>query len=263
MGRRGITLEQVCAAAEKQARLGETPTAISVRLALNTGSYDTIGPYLKRWREIEAAEAAARATGAAPPLSSVPAQIVDDLNAWCRRQVDAERHAAESRLELEQEALWSADAGIARLTTELDKATVEIAELKEQLGNHALRVIQLQDDLQSATAISANVNQMLAAAEAERAVAAERASNAIKQATEHAALVATTSERLHEMQQRAAKSDATAAAATAGLAAAEQRAEDALAREAVIRDELRELRRQSAPLKAPHRRGTPPKVANA
>ena len=89
MGRKGITYEQVAAAADALLGDGQEPSIRTVRVQLgDTGSANTIHRHLGTWNE-------SRPVSVAPPAPSLPQPLVSAI------AVEIERAAAQARAEVE------------------------------------------------------------------------------------------------------------------------------------------------------------------
>lgn len=98
MARTGVTFEQVVEAAKAIADDGENPTIQRVRLALGTGSPNTIHKHLRQW--------IAQSRPDKPAVLKLPEKIQDALIAEISRQASEARAEAESEA---QEAMSTAD----------------------------------------------------------------------------------------------------------------------------------------------------------
>lgn len=144
MGRKGITYEQVAAAADALLGEGQEPSIRTVRVKLgDTGSANTIHRHLATWNE-------SRPVSVAPPAPTLPQPLVSAIAVEIERAAAQARAVVESRLvvaltegkelaaageavEAERDALIEQ---IAALTSERDtligKAAQQAAELAEQ-----------------------------------------------------------------------------------------------------------------------------------
>jgi chromosome segregation ATPase len=114
-----ITKEQILAAADQIAALGQRPTLEAVRQIVG-GSYTTISPVLNEWK--------ARQKEAAAPLREPAPQAVGDRLAEVGADIWTMALAlANTRLAAEREALEKARA-------EMEAAQVEAAELADKLA---------------------------------------------------------------------------------------------------------------------------------
>lgn len=126
------TEKDIHAAADAIIAEGGHPTLITVRARLGGGSFSSIGPALKRWRQQQAEKSPREATP--PPMPEAVGQkmraLWDEAVTLARAELQAERDrlAVERReIELEkQEAAELAD----QLANELDEARAQLVRLE-------------------------------------------------------------------------------------------------------------------------------------
>lgn len=129
----GITSEQIYAAADAIAAAGQRPTQALVREHLGGGSFATIGPALKRWREAQWEQ---------HELAEVelPGELDEALQQLGGRVWQAAIAAAEAKLVAEREALAAAREA-------LEAEAEEQREAVAQLEHEATEQQQQMDDL--------------------------------------------------------------------------------------------------------------------
>lgn len=171
-----ITEEKIIEAAEKLAAAGKNPTQVTVREALGGGSFATIGPILKAWKDGQKEDHALAEI-------EVPAAISERLEQLQGAVWQAAVDEAERRLIAEREALKVAqDAAAAEIAEQLESvATLEaeaeitqitISELKDRTENQSQIVKNLELELASAKDL-ARENSARNAASVDRAERAE------------------------------------------------------------------------------------------
>lgn len=144
----GLSDEQVFAAADALAARGERPTQEKVREALGGGSFATIGPALRRWRDAQ--EEAAQLAGVDVP-DSVEARG-RELLALVWREASSRAQAGHAALQaavadLEQ-AVEDAEAegtrAVAMVETELEEERTARAELDRRVRDLELELAGLR-----------------------------------------------------------------------------------------------------------------------
>lgn len=201
----GLSDEQVFAAADGIAARGERPTQDKVREALGGGSFATIGPALRRWRDAQ--EESAQLAGVDVP-DSVDARG-RELLALVWREASTRAQAGHSALQAAvadlERAVEEAEAegtrAVAMVETELEKERTARAELDRRVRDLELdlarlravadrvekaearadraeaRADKLETKADQALADLATARADLATARAERAAAEERFKN--------------------------------------------------------------------------------------
>ena len=162
----GLTDDQIFAAADAIAARGERPTQEKVRGVLGGGSFATIGPALRRWRDAQ--QEAAQLAGVDLP---------DSVEARGRELLALVWLGASSRAQAGHAALQAAVAELERAVEEAEAegtravATVEAELEKEQADRAALdrRVRDLELELAGLRAVAGRVEK--AEARADRAEA--------------------------------------------------------------------------------------------
>lgn len=161
--RRGITADQVYAAAESISSGGHSPTIRSVRDLLGTGSLTTIRRYLAAWRDQRPSEAA--------PAHEMPSDLVAAYSRELQRVADTATSAMRKDLaEARQEADDLTDAG-ELLESERDEALsrAEAAErsrdkLSGQVEQQVQEIERLRADLAETRKVADNLRTDLAEA---------------------------------------------------------------------------------------------------
>lgn len=129
------TEERIIEAAEKLEAEGVNPTQVTVREALGGGSFATIGPVLKRWKESKKEE------GQLAEIR-VPEAITERLEALQGAVWQAAVEEADRRLNAEREALHQAqEAAAAEVQEHLDS----IAALETEATEYQRKIVALED----------------------------------------------------------------------------------------------------------------------
>lgn len=143
MGREGIGLEQVAAAADALVGEGQQPSIRAVRERLGTGSMNTIQKHLSAWR-------ASRPSVA--PVHELPPALSAAIAAEIERAAARVRADYEARLEAAQgEAAELATAG-EMIEGERDAMVEQVARLTRERDTlvHAVRALQSVDGASNA-----------------------------------------------------------------------------------------------------------------
>lgn len=159
-----ITFEAVTQAADHLVEQGERPTLAKVRTLLGGGSYTTISPLLKQWRDSQAVEAAT-----APITDPAPEEITSEFEAMFSRVWQTAMGLANARLAAEREALEQT-----RLALEAERD--EAAELADLVNA----------DLEKVTGERDAVQQALEAVKTQLAESQQQAQQQAQQLTEQA-----------------------------------------------------------------------------
>ena len=147
-----VTHEEIFAAADDIAASGETPTLEGVRQLVG-GSFNTLGPALREWREQQAAAAAP------PPGEEIPGPVQKQLQElgkrlWAevaeqsRQKVQAERDAVQRDRQEMQAAQEEIGATADRLARRVEELEGRCAALQEEVGG-------LREELEAATRAAA------------------------------------------------------------------------------------------------------------
>ena len=147
-----MTREAIFAAADDIAASGETPTLEGVRQIVG-GSFTTLGPALRKWREQQAAVAAA------PPSEEIPELVQKQLQElgkrlWAevaeqsRQKVQAERDALQRERQEMQAAQAEIGATADRLARRVEELEGRCAALQEEAGG-------LREELEAAVRAAA------------------------------------------------------------------------------------------------------------
>jgi chromosome segregation ATPase len=211
-----ITEEKIIEAAEKLKAAGKSPTQVTVREALGGGSFATIGPALKAWKDAQKEDHALAEV-------QVPESITERLEQLQGAVWKAAVDEAERRLIAEREALkvaQEAAAGevaeqqesVAALEAEADKTSEAMKTLASELEVRRNEIENLKDELQALKAESETDRQTyvstLTKVEGSLKAAIERAERA---------------EALHEKDQIQAREDRDAVAKQARADLSEQK----------------------------------------
>jgi chromosome segregation ATPase len=144
MSRNGISQEQVFEAAANLALNQQPVTVQAVREALGVGSFTTITQHLRKWRE--ETKTAAPATTLPPEVEAATSraatsiwQVAEEL---MRREIQTIKQAAQYQVDEYQRLFEEALQEIARLESQIQTQTQQIADQHEQIG--ALRDALMQ-----------------------------------------------------------------------------------------------------------------------
>ena len=159
-----ITREQVWQAADRLSKAGRKPTLAAVREIVG-GSYSTLSPLLREWRERQTADAPAgsdpppavveRAMVAGRAIWSVAVRLAEERLAGERTAMARQCRAAEAE---KAEAVSLADT----LAEQLEGARVELAAAREELGAARRRQAQAREEAARLRGALANQKEALA-----------------------------------------------------------------------------------------------------
>ena len=197
--RRGISADQVYAAAESISSGGNSPTIRSVRDLLGTGSLTTIRRYLAAWRDQRPSEAA--------PAHEMPSDLVAAYSRELQRVADTATSAMRKDLaEARQEADDLTDAG-ELLESERDEALAraEAAErsrdkLSGQVEQQVQEIERLRADLAETRKVADNLRTDLAEARNRNTTLTEQRDTAKTELTEVKAELANAREEAAEQR---------------------------------------------------------------
>lgn len=134
-----ITPEKIIEAAERLAAEGKNPTQVTVREALGGGSFATIGPVLKAWKDGQKEDHALTEI-------QVPEAITERLEALQGAVWQAAVNEADRRLMAEREALHQAqEQAAAEVREHLDS----IATLEAEAGDYQRKIEALEETANS------------------------------------------------------------------------------------------------------------------
>lgn len=192
--------EKIIEAAEKLEAQGVNPTQVTVREALGGGSFATIGPVLKEWKESKKEDRALAEI-------QVPESITDRLEQLQGAVWQAAVDEADRRLIVEREALKAAqDAAAAEVAEQLES----VAALEAEADKYNETIEGLLADVDARTAqlniLLADFKQAKEQTEADRqagASALAKEQGSLKAAIERAERA----ETLHEAAQTQARAD--------------------------------------------------------
>jgi len=200
-----ITEEKIIEAAERLVAEGKNPTQVTVREALGGGSFATIGPALKRWKDGQKED---HALAEIRVPEAVTERLVQLQGAVWQVAVDE----AERRLVAEREALKVAqDAAAAEVAEQLEIVAMLEAEASEQ----AQRISNLEENENGLSVHIHNLSSELATAKKEHKDAAHAALDEIAAAairTDAAIDRAVRAEAQFDAGQKEARADRDAAA---------------------------------------------------
>lgn len=178
--------EKIIAAAEKLEAQGVNPTQVTVREALGGGSFATIGPVLKEWKESKKEDHALTEI-------QVPETITERLEQLQGAVWQVAVDEAERRLTAEREALLLAQE---RAASDVAEQMESVAALESEADKHLARIEALETDLE---AHSNQVDNL----KAELAETKERATNDAHNAAENLAREASHREAAEARAERA------------------------------------------------------------
>lgn len=194
--------ENIIAAAEKLEAQGVNPTQVTVREALGGGSFATIGPILKAWKESKKEDFALTEI-------QVPESIIDRLEQLQGAVWQAAVDEAERRLSTEREALKVVQEQAA---ADVAEQLESVALLEAEAGKDSETIEVLSADVDARTA---QLNQLLAEKKAlEEKVRddSRTAAEALAKEASRADAAVTRAERaeaLHDKAQEQARADLT------------------------------------------------------
>jgi chromosome segregation ATPase len=131
--------EKIIAAAENLEARGVNPTQVTVREALGGGSFATIGPVLKEWKESKKEDHALTEI-------KVPQTITERLEQLQGAVWQAAVDEAERRLTAEREALLLAQE---RAASDVAEQMESVAALESEAEKHLAQIETLETDLES------------------------------------------------------------------------------------------------------------------
>jgi chromosome segregation ATPase len=146
-----ITFETVSAAAAALVNEDQKPTLVNIRTALGGGSFSTISPLLKQWRDSQAA-----VTAAAPMVEAAPDEITEQVNGLAGHIWQAAMNLANARLVTEREALEQTRLSLEAerdeaaeladyVAADLEKITVENYRLQQDLDTERQALLDSQN----------------------------------------------------------------------------------------------------------------------
>lgn len=131
--------DKIIAAAEKLEAQGVNPTQVTVREALGGGSFATIGPVLKEWKE-------SKKENHALTEIQVPETITERLEQLQGAVWQAAVDEAERRLTAEREALLLAQE---RAASDVAEQMESVAALESEAEKHLAQIEELETDLEA------------------------------------------------------------------------------------------------------------------
>lgn len=205
MARSGISFEQVAAVADALVANGEEPTTRAVRVALRTGSPNTIHRHLRQWFEQRAQPTAAQNELPSDVIRSVQAAL---LSAAAAAKAEVTSQLAHAR----REAADLADAGEA-LEAELETLREHVRLITSELDSQRGRSAEQATELARA---EADLGRERAAAESARLEAAQLR----HVVDEHRTLLVDRATELEQLRQRNREEQETRIATERDLAVA-------------------------------------------
>jgi chromosome segregation ATPase len=200
--------EKIIAVAEKLEAQGVNPTQVTVREALGGGSFATIGPVLKEWKE-------SKKENRALTEIQVPEVIIERLEQLQGAVWQAAVDEAERRLVVEREALKAAQD---QVLAEVAEQRESVAALESEAEVFQAKIADLEASAEAHTITLHNVSSELSAvrelARTDKYVAAEALLKEINRA-DAAVERAQRAEALHDAAQRQSREDRDAAAKSA------------------------------------------------
>lgn len=181
-----ITFETVSTAADNLVANGEKPTLASVRTALGGGSYSTISPLLKQWREQQMIEKTS-----APIIESAPEEVTEQAKnfgdkVWqvalelANARLATEREALEkTRLALEDERNEAAELSDS-LAEELESMTAERDQLQQDLNAQHKELVNSQEQAAASALEMQKLEHLLQSEAVEKKAALERSTELSK-----------------------------------------------------------------------------------
>lgn len=144
--------EKIIAAAERLEAQGVNPTQVTVREALGGGSFATIGPVLKEWKESKKEDHALTEI-------QVPQTITERLEQLQGAVWQAAVDEAERRLTAEREALLLAQE---RAASDVAEQMESVAALESEAEKHLAQIETLETDLEARSTQMDNLRAELA-----------------------------------------------------------------------------------------------------
>lgn len=195
-----ITEEKIIETAERLAAEGKNPTQVTVRAALGGGSFATIGPVLKAWKDSQKEDHALAEI-------QVPDAITERLEQLQGAIWQAAVDEAERRLTAEREALKVAqEAAAAEVAEQLES----VAMLETEAGQLRQAIEDLEADAEARLITFHNVSSELASVKEQAQTDKHNASEAIIKETSRADAAVERAERaetLHDKTQAQARAD--------------------------------------------------------
>lgn len=159
-----ITDKDIFAAAEDMQAAGQRPTQTNIREKLGGGSFATIGPALKRWRD-ERSEESELAEVELPPelaeaISTLGGRVWQSAISVAESRLNSERDAlAAVREELDaevreaQEAVGALEDEALELTTQIHTLEDRAAELTEEASRRENELLQARGEVAKVEAV--------------------------------------------------------------------------------------------------------------
>lgn len=190
-----ITPEKIIEAAERLAAEGKNPTQVTVREALGGGSFATIGPVLKAWKDGQKEDHALTEI-------QVPEAITERLEALQGAVWQAAVNEADRRLMAEREALHQAqEQAAAEVREHLDS----IATLEAEAGDYQRKIEALEETANSLDADRHNALTELAQVKGQAENDRHSAAEAMIKETERRDAAEARAERAETLHREAAE----------------------------------------------------------
>jgi chromosome segregation ATPase len=211
-----LTEAKVIEAAEKLAKAGENPTQVTVRDALGGGSFGTIGPALKKWKDAQKEEHAFVAV-------QIPDAVNERYEAMKGVFWEAALSESERRLMAERDALKVAqEAAAAEVAEQLEI----VRELESEAEEFKAKIEKLESIAKTLSAdfegVSLELKTQMTKARDDRQAASEAFTKEASRA-EAAIARAERAETLHDTEKQQARADREAAAKQARVDLADQK----------------------------------------
>lgn len=185
--------EKIIAAAERLEAQGVNPTQVTVREALGGGSFATIGPVLKEWKESKKEDHALTEI-------QVPQTITERLEQLQGAVWQAAVDEAERRLTAEREALLLAQE---RAASDVAEQMESVAALESEAEKHLAQIETLETDLEARSTQMDNLRAELAEVKERANSDAHTASEAMARETSHREAAEDRAERAEALHREA------------------------------------------------------------
>ncbi len=229
-----ITPEKIIEAAERLAAEGKNPTQVTVREALGGGSFATIGPVLKAWKDGQKEDRALTEI-------QVPEAITERLEALQGAVWQAAVDEADRRLMAEREALHQAqEQAAAEVREHLDS----IATLEAEAGDYQRKIEALEETANSLDADRHNALTELAQVKGQAENDRHSAAEAMIKETERREAAEARAERAEALHREALEQSRADLAEIKQEAAAQVKAAEKQAQEQTKRAEKAEKEAQ-------------------
>lgn len=195
--------EKIIAAAENLEAQGVNPTQVTVREALGGGSFATIGPVLKEWKESKKEDRALTEV-------QVPETITERLEQLQGAVWQAAVGEAERRLTAEREALQQAQE---RAAVDVAEQMESVVALESEAEKHLARIEALETDLEARSTQVDHLRAELSEVKESASNDAHTASEAMARETSHREAAEARAERAEALHREAIEQGRTDLAA--------------------------------------------------